>query len=70
MAYPRKVFSGIQPTGTLHIGNYFGAVQRWVDLQNAGNDVTYCVVDLHSITLPQVITFIIYYCCPILILLF
>ena len=51
--YPSKIFSGIQPTGNIHLGNYFGAVQRWVDLQNKGNDVTYCVVDLHSITLPQ-----------------
>lgn len=51
--YPRKIFSGIQPTGALHIGNYFGAVKKWVDLQNNGEDVTYCIVDLHSITLPQ-----------------
>ncbi|XP_055595895.1 tryptophan--tRNA ligase, mitochondrial [Uranotaenia lowii] len=51
--WPRKIFSGVQPTGALHIGNYFGAVKRWVDLQNAGEDVTYCIVDLHSITLPQ-----------------
>ncbi|XP_055624580.1 tryptophan--tRNA ligase, mitochondrial [Toxorhynchites rutilus septentrionalis] len=51
--WPRKIFSGVQPTGALHIGNYLGAVKRWVDLQNAGEDVTYCIVDLHSITLPQ-----------------
>lgn len=51
--YPRKIFSGVQPTGALHIGNYFGAIKRWVDLQNSREDVTYCVVDLHSITLPQ-----------------
>ncbi|XP_055528358.1 tryptophan--tRNA ligase, mitochondrial [Wyeomyia smithii] len=51
--WPRKIFSGVQPTGCLHIGNYLGAVKRWVDLQNAGEDVTYCIVDLHSITLPQ-----------------
>lgn len=51
--FPRKIFSGVQPTGSLHIGNYFGAIKRWVDLQNAGEDVTYCIVDLHSITLPQ-----------------
>lgn len=37
----------------MHIGNYLGAIKRWVDLQNAGEDVTYCIVDLHSITLPQ-----------------
>lgn len=51
--FPRKIFSGVQPTGALHIGNYFGAIKRWVDLQNSGEDVTYCVVDLHSITMPQ-----------------
>lgn len=49
----KKVFSGIQPTGDLHIGNYLGAIRRWIDLQNSGLDVTYCIVDLHSITLPQ-----------------
>ncbi|XP_053687951.1 tryptophan--tRNA ligase, mitochondrial [Sabethes cyaneus] len=52
-AWPRKIFSGVQPTGSLHIGNYLGAVKRWVDLQNSGEDVTYCIVDLHSITMPQ-----------------
>uniref|UniRef100_A0A7G3B4M4 Tryptophan--tRNA ligase, mitochondrial n=1 Tax=Lutzomyia longipalpis TaxID=7200 RepID=A0A7G3B4M4_LUTLO len=51
--WPRKIFSGIQPTGGLHIGNYLGAISRWVELQNTGEDVTYCIVDLHSITLPQ-----------------
>ncbi|XP_058464002.1 tryptophan--tRNA ligase, mitochondrial [Malaya genurostris] len=51
--WPRKVFSGVQPTGALHIGNYLGAIKRWVDLQNAGEDVTYCIVDLHSITMPH-----------------
>lgn len=51
--YPKKIFSGVQPTGALHIGNYLGAVKRWVDLQNSGENVTYCIVDLHSITLPQ-----------------
>lgn len=49
----KKVFSGIQPTGDLHVGNYIGAIRRWIDLQNSENDVTYCIVDLHSITLPQ-----------------
>jgi len=48
------VFSGIQPTGSLHLGNYFGAVQKWVEMQNAGEDVIYSIVDLHAITLPQV----------------
>ena len=49
----KKIFSGIQPTGDLHVGNYLGAIRRWIDLQNSGLDVTYCIVDLHSITLPQ-----------------
>ncbi|XP_077296719.1 tryptophanyl-tRNA synthetase, mitochondrial [Arctopsyche grandis] len=50
---PRRIFSGIQPTGALHIGNYFGAVKSWIDLQNKGDDVMVSIVDLHSITLPQ-----------------
>lgn len=52
-ATPRTIFSGIQPTGELHLGNYLGAVRRWVELQEGGDDVLFCVVDLHSITLPQ-----------------
>lgn len=51
--WKERVFSGIQPTGTLHIGNYFGAVQNWVKLQNEKKDVIFSIVDLHSITLPQ-----------------
>lgn len=47
------VFSGIQPTGELHIGNYFGAVANWARVQNSGQYQTvYCVVDLHSMTMP------------------
>lgn len=44
-----RIFSGIQPTGELHIGNYFGAIQRWVELQQ-GNDCIYCIVDYHALT--------------------
>lgn len=51
--FKKTIFSGIQPTGVLHLGNYFGAVRNWVELQEAGEDVIFCVVDLHSITLPQ-----------------
>ncbi|KAH8315518.1 hypothetical protein KR059_000226 [Drosophila kikkawai] len=51
--WPRKIFSGIQPTGSLHLGNYLGAVRPWVQLQNANDDVTVCIVDLHSITMPH-----------------
>ena len=47
-----RVFSGVQPTGELHLGNYLGAVRRWVDDQDA-HDAIYCVVDLHAITIPQ-----------------
>jgi len=45
------VFSGIQPTGDLHIGNYLGALRNWVDLQESGEyDCTFCIVDYHSLT--------------------
>lgn len=44
-----RIFSGIQPTGELHIGNYFGAIARWVDLQNE-NSCIYCIVDYHALT--------------------
>ena len=48
----KRVFSGIQPSGILHIGNYFGAIKQWVDLQK-DYDCIYSVVDLHAITVPQ-----------------
>ena len=48
----KRVFSGVQPTGNLHIGNYLGALKQFVDLQD-DNECVYCVVDMHSITLPQ-----------------
>jgi len=44
-----KIFSGIQPSGTLHIGNYLGAIKNWVKLQQ-DNDCVFCIVDLHAIT--------------------
>ncbi len=46
----KRVFSGIQPTGTLHIGNYLGAIRNWVGLQQ-DHDCIYCVVDYHAITI-------------------
>lgn len=46
-----KIFSGIQPTGIIHIGNYLGAVKNWVKLQNE-HDCLFCIVDLHSLTIP------------------
>ena len=49
----QRVFSGVQPTGNLHLGNYLGAVKRFVELQGRGIETIYCVVDLHAITVPQ-----------------
>jgi tryptophanyl-tRNA synthetase len=46
-----RVFSGIQPSGEMHLGNYVGAVRRWVEDQDRA-DALYCVVDLHAMTLP------------------
>ena len=51
-AGPQRVFSGIQPTGNLHLGNYLGALKKFATLQDAGWDCVYCVVDLHAITMP------------------
>ncbi|TET67303.1 MAG: tryptophan--tRNA ligase [Dehalococcoidia bacterium] len=48
----KRVFSGIQPTGDIHIGNYLGAVQHWVATQ-AEYESIFCIVDLHAITVPQ-----------------
>ena len=48
----KRVFSGVQPTGNLHIGNYLGALKQFVELQE-DNECIYCVVDMHSITVPQ-----------------
>ncbi|SKC88828.1 tryptophan--tRNA ligase [Maledivibacter halophilus] len=48
----KRVFSGVQPTSQIHIGNYIGAIKRFVDLQD-DMDCFFCIVDLHSITVPQ-----------------
>ena len=48
----QRVFSGVQPTGNLHLGNYLGAIVKFVELQETHNCI-YCVVDLHAITVPQ-----------------
>jgi tryptophanyl-tRNA synthetase len=50
--FPQRVFSGVQPTGNLHLGNYLGAIQKFVALQ-ATHDCIFCVVDLHAITVFQ-----------------
>jgi tryptophanyl-tRNA synthetase len=52
MAFKELVFSGVQPTGNLHLGNYLGAIKRFVELQDR-YDCIYCVVDLHAITVWQ-----------------
>tara|TARA_A100001011_G_scaffold167449_1_gene176251 strand:- start:237 stop:1238 length:1002 start_codon:yes stop_codon:yes gene_type:complete len=50
----KKIFSGVQPTGNLHLGNYIGAIKKFVDLQkDIKNNCIYCVVDLHAITVKQ-----------------
>lgn len=45
-----RIFSGIQPTGRKHLGNYIGAIVKWVEDQDRGDPAIYCVVDLHAIT--------------------
>ncbi len=51
----KVVFSGVQPSGALTIGNYIGAIKNFVDLQNSGEyNAYYCIVDLHAITIPQI----------------
>ncbi|MDQ6906788.1 MAG: tryptophan--tRNA ligase [Chloroflexota bacterium] len=47
-----RVFSGIKPSGALHLGNYLGAIRRWVEMQDEYDNV-FCIVDLHAITVPQ-----------------
>ena len=50
----KKIFSGVQPTGNLHLGNYLGAIKNFTKLQNdIENSCIFCVVDLHSITVHQ-----------------
>src|SRR5919109_5577989 len=51
MAAARRIFSGIQPTGRKHLGNYIGAIRQYVEGQERGEAI-YCIVDLHAITVP------------------
>ena len=51
-AGPTRVFSGVQPTANIHLGNYLGAIQRFVTLQDE-MECVFCIVDLHAITVPQ-----------------
>jgi tryptophanyl-tRNA synthetase len=50
--FTQRVFSGVQPTGNLHLGNYLGAIKRFVEMQ-ATHHCIYCVVDLHAMTMPH-----------------
>ena len=50
----QRVFSGVQPTGKLHLGNYVGAIKQWADHQDEHDNI-FCVVDLHAITVPEAI---------------
>ena len=52
MTFPTRVFSGMQPTGSLHLGNYLGAMINWIRMQDE-HECIYCVVDLHAITVWQ-----------------
>ena len=51
-AGPDRVFSGVQPSGSLHLGNYLGALKKFAALQHE-HDCVFCIVDLHAITVPQ-----------------
>ena len=48
----KRVFSGVQPTGNIHLGNYLGALKQFVELQD-DHECIYCIVDMHAITVPQ-----------------
>jgi len=52
MSTKKRIFSGIQPTGLVHIGNYLGAIKNWVTLQSKYDSI-FCVVDLHALTNPE-----------------
>ena len=52
-AFPPRVFSGIQPSGHLHLGNYLGALKRFAEAQDRGVETLYCMVDLHAVTVWQ-----------------
>ena len=52
-AFPTRIFSGIQPSGGLTLGNYLGALKRFVEKQEEGIETIYCLVDMHAITVWQ-----------------
>lgn len=49
----KRIFSGVQPSGNIHLGNYLGAIRQWVKLQDEADETIFCIVDLHAITVPQ-----------------
>ncbi len=49
----KRIFSGIQPSGIVHLGNYLGAIKQWVKMQDLADEAIFCIVDLHAITMPQ-----------------
>ncbi|KAL0278487.1 UNVERIFIED_CONTAM: hypothetical protein PYX00_000303 [Menopon gallinae] len=51
--FPRQVFSAIQPTGEAHLGNYLGAIKKWIKLQNTEPNVIFSIADLHSLSVSQ-----------------
>lgn len=59
--WPRRIVSGLQPTGELHVGNYFGALRRCVRLQDQGDEVMLFIADLHSFTSRQVLLLYFYF---------
>ncbi|HET7288269.1 MAG TPA: tryptophan--tRNA ligase, partial [Pyrinomonadaceae bacterium] len=48
----KRIFSGAQPTGNVHLGNYLGALRNWVALQHEYESI-FCIVNMHAITIPQ-----------------
>ncbi len=52
MSDKQTIFSGVQPSGNLHLGNYLGAISQWVEMQKNYNCI-FCVVDYHAITVKQ-----------------
>ena len=52
MTNKKIVFSGIQPSGVIHLGNYLGAIKQWIDLQDKYFSI-FCIVDMHAITVKQ-----------------
>ena len=53
MAATKRIFSGIQPTGVPHLGNYLGAIKSWLSLQTQADNVLFSIVDLHALTVPK-----------------